>query len=297
MSTKRLTAATIAAAAFLGSLAGVAPAALAEGNGADGAADDSWAFASMQTETISTPSSRAAEGGTKWHFTIPLGIWPFGITGPCGVSGYETDVDMSISDVQDFTQRALGFSFEAGRDKITGLAQVAFLRFEPDRAWATLPNGVAVYGNPRLDWITAELAVAYRSTLVNPGPTMFVFEPLVGVRYSRMESSIQLKQPADTSLAERDINWTDVFAGFRATKSFTKHIGLTVRGDVGTGGSNLTWNAAGSLGYRFPFAGGSAFTLAVGYKASGLDYESDTKSEFFMDQTLSGPTVGVAYSF
>jgi len=252
--------------------------------------------AAAQTETTSTPSASAQEGGKKWHFTIPLGVWPFGIHGPTGVSGYETDVDMSISDVQELTSRALGFAFEAGRGRVTVLPQVAFLRFEPEKAWATLPNGVAVYGNPRLDWITAEVALAFRSALVNPGPKMLVFEPLAGVRYSKMESSIQLEQPADTSLAERDVNWTDAFVGFRAVKSFTKHIGLSFRGDIGSGGSNVTWNAAGALGYRFQFEA-SALTVAAGYKGMGIDYESDTKSEFFMDQTMAGPTLGVAYSF
>lgn len=249
-----------------------------------------------QTETTSTPASNAQDGGKKWHFTIPLGIWPFGIQGPTGANGYETDVDMSISDVHELTSRALGFAFEAGRGKVTILPQVAFLRFEPDKAWATLPNGVSVYGNPRLDWTTVELAVAFRSALVNPGPTMLVFEPLAGVRYTKMKSSIQLEQPADTSLAERKIDWTDAFVGFRGVKSFTPHVGLSFRGDIGSGGSNVTWNAAGALGYRFLFEG-SVLTVAAGYKAGGIDYESDKANQFFIDQTMAGPTLGVAYSF
>ena len=254
------------------------------------------AVAAAQTETTSTPSTAAQEGGNKWHFKIPLGAWPFGIHGPTGVSGYQTDVNMSIHDVHELTSRALGFAFEAGRGRITVLPMVAFLRFEPDKAYATLPNGVLVYGNPRLDWLTAELAIAFRSALINPGPKMLVLEPLVGVRYSKMTSSIQLEQPADTSLAEQKVDWTDAFAGIRAVKSFTEHIGVTVRGDVGSGGSNLTWNAAGTVGYRFLFDG-SSLTVAAGYKGQGVDYDSAGKYKFFMDQTMYGPTLGVAYSF
>ena len=203
---------------------------------------------------------------------------------------------MSIHDVQKLTSRAMGLALEAGRGRITALPIVSFLRFEPDKTYATLPNGVVVYGNPRLDRITAELAIAFRSALINPGPKMLVVEPLAGVRYTKMKSSIQLEQPADTSLAERSVNWTDVFVGVRAVKSFTKHIGVCARGDIGSGGSELTWNAAGSVGYRFRFSG-SSLTVAAGYMGSGLHYESDTKSEFFMDQRMYGPTLGVAYSF
>lgn len=295
MGTKRLIAMMIGAAATIGLAAGVAHGAATAATGAGGSLPG--AVTMLQTETTSTPAHHAAtEGGERWHFTIPLGVWPFGIQGPVGVSGYETDVDMSISDVQNLQDRALGFAFEAGRGKVTALAGAYFLRFEPDAAWATLPNNVAVYGNPRLEWFTAELAGAYQSAVIDPGPRMFVFEPLVGVRYTKLQSSIHLEQPADTSLAKRDVDWTDAFVGFRAMKSFTDHIGLSFRGDIGAGGSKLTWNAAGAVGYRFPFEK-SALTFAVGYKANGIDFESDKANQFFLDQTMVGPTFGVAYSF
>ncbi len=252
--------------------------------------------AAAQTETTSTPSTAAPEGGKKWHFTIPLGVWPFGVHGPTGANGFETDVDMGIHDVQKMTSRALGFAVEAGRGRITALPMFAFLRFEPDRATATLPNGVVVRGSPRLDWTTAELAVAFRSAVIDPGPKMLVVEPLVGVRYNKMKSNIQLVQPADTTIAEKQVNWTDVFVGVRGVKSFTKHIGVSARGDIGSGGSNHTWNAAASIGYRFIFEG-SSLTVAAGYKGQGIDYDSGGKYRFFMDQKMYGPTLGVAYSF
>lgn len=279
MGTKRLIAAVVGAATLAWLAMGATPA------------------AARQTETTTTPSaSGASEAGKKWHFTIPLGAWPFSIHGPTGARGFETDVDMSIHDVQKLKDRALGFAFEAGRGKVTGLATGYYLRFQTDPVWATLPNGVAINANGRLKWYTAELAGAYRAAVVDPGPQMFVFEPLAGVRYTKMESSIEVKVPADTSLAKRSVDWVDGFVGFRAVKSFTRHIGLSFRGDIGTGGSNHTWNASGALGYTFFFSG-SSLTVAGGYKGMGLDYDTGGADRFFIDQKMYGPTLGVAYSF
>jgi len=253
------------------------------------------ACAAAQTETTSTPASQAA-AGPKWHFTIPFGVWPFGISGPTGAAGYETDVDMSISDVQELKDRCLRFAFEAGRGKWTALAQAFYLRFQTDPIRGKGPNGVDALANPRLKWWTAELAGAYQAAVVDPGPRMLVFEPLVGVRYTKLESSLHVEEPIDTTVAKKDVEWVDAFVGFRALKSFTKNIGVTFRGDIGAGGSDMTWNAAAALGYRFPFDG-SALTVAVGYKAEGIDYQSEGDYGFFFDQTMTGPTLGVAYSF
>jgi hypothetical protein len=250
----------------------------------------------LQTETPSTPALSAPEGGRMWHFTVPLGAWFFGMQGPVGVSGYSRDVDLSIGDVQDLKSLAGGFAFEAGYDRWTALTQVVYLRFEPDPGYVTLPDEIVFYGNPRLEWFTAELAGAYRALVRDPGPRMFVLEPLAGVRYTKMTGSVHDEQDTGLDFPERHVDWVDGFAGVRVVKAFTKNVGVTLRGDVGAGGSNLAWSAAGSAGYRFPLRK-AALTLALGFKASGIDYESDNASEFKMDVTMSGPTVGFAYSF
>jgi len=253
----------------------------------------------MQVESPSTPAANASEGAAgpkRWHFVLPIGVWPFGMEGEVGIAGYATDVDLSGSDVQDLNTLALGFAFEAGYDKWTALPNLAFLRFENDPTYRTLPGGTVVYGNPRLEWFTAELAFAYRAVLLNPGPQMFVLEPLAGVRYTELTASIHEEEESGIDFQDRSVDWTDPFVGFRAVKSFTPHIGSSLRADVGGGGSNLTWNASVGLGYRFPFKS-SALTVALGYKANGVDYESDDQGKFMMDMTMSGPTLGLAYSF
>lgn len=273
---------------------GSAPA--AAGTGA--AVSDAAAITVLQTDTPSTPSATAPHGEKKWHFTIPFGIWPFAVSGPVGIGDYETDVDMSMSDVQDLKDLTLGGALEAGYDKVTGLVQVVYMRFEPEVTAVTVPEVGTVEASPRLEMFIGELAVAYRAFVASPGPTMFVLEPLAGVRYTQLQSSVHVEEPDDYTVGDRDLNWTDGFIGVRGLKSFTPHIAMNFRVDAGGGGSNLSWNAGGGVGYRFPFEK-SALTVALGYKATGIDIETDTDEgrRFFIDQVWSGPTLGVAYSF
>jgi hypothetical protein len=259
--------------------------------------------AAAQTDTPSIPEWNQLQAGApaaapqkKWHFTLPIGIWPFAIKGPVGVGDYEKDVDLSLSDVQELKDLTVGGAFEAGYDKWTAMVMAVYMRFEPELSTVTVPSVGPVTGSPRLEWFTAELAGAYRAYVLDPGPTMLVIEPLAGVRYTELKASVHVEEPEDVSYGDKSVNWTDGFAGVRVVKSFTKHVGLSFRADAGGGGSNLTWNAGGALGYRFPFET-SALTVALGYKASGIDYESSGTYKFMMDQTYAGPTLGVAYSF
>ncbi len=62
-----------------------------------------------------------------------------------------------------------------------------------------------------------------------------------------------------------------------------------VIGDVGTGDSDLTWQALAAVNYRFEKVG-----VVVGYRY--LDYDFDD-SDVFDDLNLSGPFVGVKFRF
>ena len=61
--------------------------------------------------------------------------------------------------------------------------------------------------------------------------------------------------------------------------------------DVGTGDTNLTWQAYGGVGYKF-----KTFDLIAGYRYLTWDFD-DEGGGMFNELTVSGPLFGVTFQF
>ena len=59
--------------------------------------------------------------------------------------------------------------------------------------------------------------------------------------------------------------------------------------DIGTGNSDLTWQAAGGLGYRFGLC-----DLVAGYRYLSWDFKDSSPIK---DMNLSGPYIGLKFIF
>ena len=59
--------------------------------------------------------------------------------------------------------------------------------------------------------------------------------------------------------------------------------------DVGTGQSDLTWQALGGIGYRFKWV-----DLVLAYRHIQWDFNSDSA---FKDMSFSGPALGGVFKF
>ena len=60
--------------------------------------------------------------------------------------------------------------------------------------------------------------------------------------------------------------------------------------DVGTGDSDLTWQALGGVGYRFEW-----FNLIAAYRYMNWDFGDDVK--VLDDMDIHGPAVGIQFTF
>ncbi|MCP4402668.1 MAG: hypothetical protein GY801_35850, partial [bacterium] len=59
-------------------------------------------------------------------------------------------------------------------------------------------------------------------------------------------------------------------------------------------GSDLTWSVSSFLGYQFT----PLFSLWGGYRALGVDYQTGSGTDVFKyDMTMSGPIIGLGFSF
>ncbi len=81
----------------------------------------------------------------------------------------------------------------------------------------------------------------------------------------------------------------DGIIGVRGAINFNENWYLPYYADIGTGGSDLTWQLYAAVGYRFSWG-----DIRLGYRH--LSYEMD--DDFLMeDMTLSGPVLGIGFRF
>ena len=111
-----------------------------------------------------------------------------------------------------------------------------------------------------------------------------------GARYYNLDLSIDFSGDA---AASRELNgeqdWFDAVGGVRWTTRLAQHWRGYLLGDVGTGGSNLSWQAIGGVGYDFSWG-----ALFGGWRYLHVDYDSGS---YTLDAALTGPFLGAAFQF
>ena len=111
-----------------------------------------------------------------------------------------------------------------------------------------------------------------------------------GLRYYNLDLVLDLQAGLlhPRSLAADD-GWVDGFVGARWESVLGGNWVLGLQGDVGTGGSDFTWQGNGSFAYRFSWC-----SIAAGWRHLEVKYE---KSGMKLDAALSGPYLGVVFRF
>ncbi len=111
-----------------------------------------------------------------------------------------------------------------------------------------------------------------------------------GVRYYDLTIALEL-QPGllQARSLPADDRWADGIVGARWESVLGGNWILGLQGDVGTGGSDYTWQGNGSIAYRFSWC-----SIAAGWRHLKVKYE---KSGMKLDAALSGPYLGVVFRF
>ena len=87
----------------------------------------------------------------------------------------------------------------------------------------------------------------------------------------------------------RDDVW-DGIVGIRGVSELSDKWWLNYRFDIGTGDSDLTWNAVAQFGYAYDWG-----SLVVGYRYLHYDFDSDFK--LLKDLDVHGPLIGALFEF
>lgn len=237
--------------------------------------------ASAAAQTEPEPEKDAVDTG-GWQFELaPLYIWFAGLEGNASVGPVNTPISMSFGDVLDNLSGILTLHFEARKSRWSLFTDAMHLQLRPG---TTLANGTDVGVKVENDII--ELGAAYRVRDAQPSVDI-----LGGARYTNLE--VRGTTHAITAVDE---SWWDGFGGARMRYAFgeKKNWSVAARGDIGTGGSDLTWSAYALLAWQFA----KSVSVTAGYKWLDYDYTNGTgRSRVDWNVTYQGPIAGIVFNW
>jgi len=238
--------------------------------------------AAAQDGASATGNAQSQEAGTgEWHFQFTPYLWIARIHGDAGVGPVVVHVDSSILDSSVHINFGFMSTFEARKNRMLMLADFQYSDLGTTRATAG-----PLFSGARADFSTLILdpEVGYR--LVDHQEKVRFVDALAGIRYWRLTPDITLTPgilPGRSASASRA--WVDGVFGLRGRAALSRRLFLVGKGDVGAGGSDLTYQLFGAVGLE----AGKRVNLYAGYRYISVDYN---RNNFLFDVSISGPILG-----
>lgn len=249
-------------------------------------------FVLAATLLISQPAMAVEPLSQDWQFEMDLNLWAPAIKGE---SATGADIDITLNDIIDNLDFTYMTTLRAKKGKWDFLLDVLYMDLE-DTSDSNLIQSIPL----RLDLNNIELSawvvtpmVAYN---VVHSDRMDLYL-LAGARYFWLEGDLKFtkREFFKTSKFKETSSghvW-DGIVGTRGAINLAEKWYLPFYFDVGTGDSDLTWQAYSGIGYKF-----SNFDTTVGYRHLEWDFEDDgTFGAALNDLYITGPMIGIKYRF
>lgn len=221
-----------------------------------------------------------------FYTAIRLGYFPYTAEAEGTIGGRDFDTEVDLSDLMDNTETLLGGEIEIGKGRFFLNLAGFFQEVETDRGNES--NGATI--------IASETALnpmlGYR--LYQQG--LKAFAVMAGAYYVKLDLDAEIySNILGNASLERDLTFTDPMLGVRGYYGFTPKIGVAGSGQVGGFGvgSELHYQLMANLVYRF----NQTFSASAGWRHWYWDYEDSSAFVSDLEQTLSGPTVGLEIRF
>ncbi len=243
-------------------------------------------------------TSAAASDSDQWEYDAMIYLWGAGMDGTTQTGA---DFDISFNDILDDLNMAFMGTFVARKSKWSFLADAIYLDIsQSDGGSETIP----ILGGAIDITRTVDIDVDMKSWIATFGAGYNVIDneratlDLVGgARYFwvDLETKLNLSYSGEflqTSRKEKESESDQVWdgiVGVRGQIKLNNNWYLPYYADVGTGGSQSTWQAMAGVGYKFKWG-----DVLLVYRY--LDYNFD--SDFILDDlNVSGPALGARFRF
>jgi hypothetical protein len=229
-----------------------------------------------------------AEPEPEWEVGLTAYIWASGMNGDIGVKGVQpVNVDMSFGDIFDHLKFAGMASIQARHDRFVIAGDIQYVSLGASKD-LKIRDVSFVEGDLDTSTFVASALAGYRLT----GRSRTTLDLMAGGRINSVSTSIRLSGPLRTATAHDTKTWIDPIIGAHASVPLSSQTSLAAYGDVGGFGvsSDLTWQLLGVVQYDF----NDRWRASVGWRHYAVDYHKDA---FLYDVSLSGPIIGIRYSF
>lgn len=265
--------------------------------------------------TVDRPSPETRSASLVLRFT-PY-AWLTSFNGDFGARSIELNVDASFADILDESDSVIGFmgAIDAEVDRFVFQLNGVYTKaeFGTTRGRAG-PRGssVSAEADAVLETTWIEALAGYRLADQRFGTEStyrLTLDGFAGLRYTDLALDQSVTAEANVELprggmleagVRREFSdsqaWFEPFVGLRAGFEFGEGWSVSLRGDLGGfgfDGSDFSWQAIATLGYRWRFEQWS-LGLFAGYRALGQDYRDD---DFKWDMVTHGPLIGLSVAF
>lgn len=225
------------------------------------------------------------QAADTWQNEISIYGWLAGIDGTINVpAGTDPDISVDASEILDNLKMVFMGGYEGKYGKWSIIADVVYMNVGGSADKPVLLGARSVDLDIK-SWVVTggigyDLVTRDRWNLAVVG----------GARYLALDAEVDLgimgNQLVEKSGTE---GLVDGVIGMRGFLKLNDNWYLPYYADIGTGGSDLTWQLFAAIGYRFSWG-----DIRLGYRYLDYDLGEDKVME---DLAISGPVLGVGFRF
>ena len=255
-------------------------------------------FQSAMVVSLVLPCLPAPANASEWQWLVVPYLWASGTSVDMTIDPYlEIEGTLNFSDLLDEVNYGFQVHLEGQRDKFGVFADITYLNASDGMTTPpgdVLPGGSNVHAEIST-WLV-ELGGTYR---LFGDAGLEGFDVLAGVRIIDMDLQvdIDLRDPLPfTDTVDASDTYYDGFIGVRYGTIIGSHWALSIRGDVGTGDTDITWNGLANVSYLFGSRRQFAAILAYRYMRMELSAK-DSGQDIDTTLDMSGPALGFLFRF
>ena len=240
-----------------------------------------------------------AGGSMGWQHRLTVYGWFPSIEGTINydLPGSGDSASSDASDYLDKLKMAFMGAYEGRRDEWSLKVDLIYLNFgNTDQNAISIPIGP---GQPQIQVAAKQDLIGWQLGLYGGYSAVqtedVTLDVMAGLRYLDidLDARLDISGPLPPTIPSRELSesvglWDGV-VGVKGHFDLNKNWYIPYHLDVGTGDSDLTWQALGGVGYRFDWGG-----VLLGYRYL---YYDQGDSGVIQDLEFSGPVFGVNFDF
>jgi hypothetical protein len=220
----------------------------------------------------------------EWQQEIAPYLFAAGMDGTVGVGPVEADVSQSFSDIVSNLEIGFMGAYRATKDRYSITFDTIYMGLGATKKG----SGGLLKADVDADQLALEGDFGYAIT---EAVTLFG-----GLRYNDISTDVKVTSPLGANKVSGSKSWVDPVVGAIYSHKFNDTWSMNLRGDIGGFGigSDFAWQGLASVRWQ------ATPTVGVigAYRYIDMDYEDGNgNNRFLYDMAISGPALGVVFSF